>query len=378
MKIFEEKKGKPDYILLGTILFLILMGILILVSVSAAPSLEQYGSSTWLLFRHILFGLLPGGFLGYLAFKVNLSIIKKWAPLLLLGNLFLMILVFFPVIGISAGGSSRWLNLGITSFQPSETLKIAFILYLAAWLSSYLKKNGVGIQKLNRATSTLISFLTIIGIITVLLVLQPDVSTLGVIIMSAVIMYFISGTPLIHSIGMAVIAAGGLALLIKFSEYRMKRFLVFMNHDLDPMGIGYQIKQALIAVGSGGIIGKGLGMGLQRYGFLPQTMGDSIFAIFSEETGFLGSFILVTLFLIFAWRGFIIAKNCNDEFSRLVCIGISSWIIIQAFVNIGAMLSLLPLTGIPLPFISYGGSALIAELFAVGIMLNISTKNQNG
>jgi cell division protein FtsW len=289
-----------------------------------------------------------------------------------------MILVFFPVIGISAGGSSRWLNLWITSFQPSETLKIAFILYLAAWLSSYLKKSGAGIQKLNKAASTLVSFLAIIGIIAILLICQPDISTMGVIMISALIMYFLSGTPILHSIGMVLAATGGLALLIKFSSYRMKRYLVFVDPDLDPMGIGYQIKQALIAVGSGGIFGKGLGMGLQRYGFVPQTMGDSIFAIFSEETGFLGSFLLIALFLIFAWRGFVIAKNSNDEFSKLVCGGISSWIIIQAFINIGAMIGLLPLTGIPLPFISYGGSALLAELIAVGIILNISSKNQNG
>ncbi|MDD3399507.1 MAG: putative peptidoglycan glycosyltransferase FtsW [Candidatus Pacebacteria bacterium] len=376
MKKGEEKRGKPDYILLGAVLFLILLGILILVSVSAAPSLEQYGSSTWLLFRHVAFGLLPGALLGYIAFRSPLSRIKKWAPILLLGNLFLMVLVFFPVIGISAGGASRWLNLGITSFQPSEFLKITFILYLAAWLSSsVIKKNGsYPLQKINNASNTFTSFLIIIGIITALLVMQPDVSTWGVIVMSAVLMYFLSGTPIKHSLYMVAGCIGALFLLIKLAPYRFERFLVFIKPDIDPMGLGYQIKQALIAVGSGGILGKGLGMGLQRYGFVPQSMGDSIFAIFSEETGFLGSFILIALFMVFAWRGFAIARNSKDAFSKLVCLGVSSWITIQSFINIGAMLGLLPLTGIPLPFISYGGSALVAELIAVGIMLNISTK----
>ncbi len=376
MKKGGEKRGRPDYILLGAVLFLILLGILILVSVSAAPSLERYGSSTWLLFRHVAFGLLPGALLGYIAFRLSLSRIKKWGPILLLGNIFLMVLVFFPVIGISAGGASRWLNLGITSFQPSEFLKITFILYLAAWLSSsVIKKNGsYSLQKINNASNIFTSFLIIIGVITALLVMQPDVSTWGVIIMSAILMYFLSGTPVKHSFYMVVGCLGALFLLIKLAPYRFERFLVFIKPDKDPMGIGYQIKQALIAVGSGGILGKGLGMGLQRYGFVPQSMGDSIFAIFSEETGFLGSFILIVLFMVFAWRGFAIAKNSKDAFSKLACLGVSSWITIQAFINIGAMLGLLPLTGIPLPFISYGGSALVAELIAVGIMLNISTK----
>jgi cell division protein FtsW len=318
---------------------------------------------------------LPGAFFGYIAFRLPLLTIKKWSPLFLLGNLILMVLVFFPGIGISAGGAHRWLNLWITSFQPSESLKVFFILYLAAWLSSSTKKiGGSALGKISKATSPFPVFLIIIGIIAGLLVAQPDVSTFGVIFISALIMYFLSETAFKETVCLLAIAAGGLAVLIKIAPYRMKRFLVFLNPDLDPMGIGYQIKQALIAVGSGGIFGKGLGMGLQRYGFLPQTMGDSIFAIFSEETGFIGSLVLISLFLVFAWRGFSIAKNSKDEFSKLVAIGISSWITIQAFINVGAMLGLLPLTGIPLPFISYGGSAIMAELLAVGILLNISKK----
>jgi len=164
--------------------------------------------------------------------------------------------------------------------------------------------------------------------------------------------------------------------LIKLAPYRAARLLVFLKPETDPMGMGYQIKQALIAIGSGGIFGLGLGTSGQRLGFLPQSMADSIFAIMAEETGFVGGLILIALFLVFLWRGFKIGKSSQNKFSQLLAVGISSWIVIQAFINIGSMVGILPLTGIPLPFISYGGSALVSELIGVGILLNIS-KNKN-
>jgi cell division protein FtsW len=380
MKVEVKKAGRPDFILLGAVCCLILLGIIIMASVSFAPSIREYGSSFSILWHHILFGLLPGIVLGYVLFKFPLEKIKKLAPIVFLINLFSLVLVFFPVIGISAGGASRWINFGFTTIQPSEFLKVTFILYLAAWLSSLIKKNNEVkknkvFQRANNSPNTFISFLIIIGVITVLMVLQRDVSTWGVIIVSGIVMYFLSGVSLKHMVAIFLGLFGLLFLLIKLVPYRFQRFLVFLNPDLDPMGKGYQIKQALITVGSGGLFGKGFGLSLQRYGgFLPQPISDSIFALFSEEAGFIGSFILVSLFILFAWRGFVIAKNSKDQFSKFICFGISLWIIIQAFVNIGAMINLIPLTGIPLPFISYGGSALIAELMAVGIMLNISTK----
>ena len=207
-----------------------------------------------------------------------------------------------------------------------------------------------------------------------LLIFQPNISTLGIIVSCAVFMYFISGTPKKYTLGIISGWLAALALIIKIAPYRLERIMVFIKQDIEPMGISYQIKQALIAIGSGGIWGKGLGMSLQKFGNLPEPMSDSIFAIFSEETGLIGGLVLISLFLIFAWRGFKIAKETSDNFYRLVCLGITSWITIQAFVHIGAMLAILPLTGIPLPFISYGGSALTAELIGAGILLNISRR----
>lgn len=370
-------RGKPDYILLSVVVFLILLGIVILASVSAPLSQEKFGTPTFFLFRHILFGLLPGIILGFIAFKTPLAIFKKWAPVALLGTLFLMILVFIPKIGVTAGGASRWINLGFTSFQPSELLKLTFILYLASWLATRTENKTLkNSQNLNKYSTTLIAFLVVTGLVALFLALQPDISTLVIIMSSAVFMYFLANTPLKHTLLIVLIGIAGLASLIKIAPYRFNRLLVLFKPELDPMGLSYQIKQALIAIGSGGILGRGLGMSAQGFGLIPQSMSDSIFAIFSEETGFIGSFVLISLFLLFVWRGFEIAKKAQDKFCQLASLGLSIWIILQTVVNIGAMVGVLPLTGIPLPFISLGGSALVAELIGVGILLNISTHGE--
>jgi cell division protein FtsW len=367
------KKGQPDYVLAGVVVFLVVLGILILASISASLSLEKFGTTYYFLNHQLLWGIIPGLFLAFLAFKIRLSLLKKWAPALLLVNLALLAMVFLPKIGFGIEGAARWINLGPISFQPSEFLKLTFVLYLAAWLTSRTpQQQAKGRRPEKRFSQTLIAFLIVIVIISLLLIFQPDISTLGVIVLVATLIYFLANTPLWHSILITLISAGSLFGLIKLAPYRAARLLVFLKPETDPMGIGYQIKQALIAVGSGGIFGLGLGMSRQKFGFLPQSISDSIFAIFAEETGFVGSLILISLFLIFLWRGFKISKERTDKFSQLAALGITSWIVIQGFVNVGAMIGILPLTGIPLPFISYGGSAIISELIGVGILLNIS------
>jgi len=355
----------PDVVLIAVVLALLLLGILILASVSASFSQEKFGSSFYFLNHQIIFGLIPGIILAFLAFRIRLETLKKWVPVLLLINLALLLMVFLPEIGAQAGGATRWISLGPISFQPSEFLKITFILYLAAWLASRTEKvKGFG--------QTFVAFLLVISIISLFLILQPDISTLAIIVISAALMYFLATTPIWHSILIILIGMGGLSALIKIAPYRLNRLLVFLNPEVDPMGIGYQIKQAIIAVGSGGIFGQGLGMSSLRFGFLPHSMSDAIFAIFAEEAGFVGAAILILLFLIFLWRGFKIAKISQDKFSQLSALGITAWICLQGFINIASMIEILPLSGTPLPFISYGGSALISELIGVGILLNIS------
>jgi len=374
-------KKKPDYFLLTIVAFLIGLGVLILASASAPYSQARFGNSYYFLQRQIIFGLIPGLILGFLAFKINISLIKKWAPVLFFLNLIFLLMVFIPGMGIRIEGATRWVNLGIISFQPSEFLKITFTLYLAAWLASRAKKSQ---DKKNRSKrkpllfdQTFIFFTILCGIVALALNFQPDLSTLIVIASIALLMYFSINTPLIHSILIILTGSVLFFFLVRLFPYRIERFRVFLDPDADPMGVGYQLKQAMIAIGSGGISGTGLGMSMQKFfpGFLPHPISDSIFVVFSEETGFIGGAFLIFLFLIFLWRGFKISKEAKDTFSQLAAIGITFWITFQAFVNIGAMIKILPLTGIPLPFISYGGSALVTALISIGILLNISKQS---
>lgn len=364
------KGQKPDYFLLIISGILITLGILILVSVSASLSQEKFGTTFYFLKHQVFFGLLPGIILAYIFYKTPIAKLKKLAPIFLFINLILLGMVFLPKIGVEIRGASRWLDFGLFSFQPSEFLKLTFILYLSAWLSSRGDKNLSKKSKI--FLETFVAFLVIMGLISLFLIFQPDISTLGIISLTAALIYFSTRTPLWHTALVILMGIGGLLTLIKLAPYRMNRILVFLNPEIDPMGIGYQIKQVLIAVGSGGIFGSGLGMSVQKFGFIPHPMSDSIFAIFAEETGFMGSLILIILFLMFAFQGFRISKNSTDKFSQLSALGITSWLVIQGFMNISSMIGIIPLTGIPLPFISYGGTALITELIGVGILLNIS------
>lgn len=364
-------KGKPDYVLIIVTIILIILGIIILANVSAPLSVERFGTTYYFLKHQLLFGFLPGLILAFLAFRIGLGFLKKWAPILLLINLVFLGMVFFPKIGIEYGGAARWIDFGPISLQPAEFLKLTFILYLASWLTSRTEKTNL--QKSKKVFSqTLIAFLILISLISLFLIFQPNISILGITFLVAALIYFLARTPPWHIILIILIGIGSLISLIKLAPYRMERILVFFNPEVDPMGIGYQIKQALIAVGSGGIFGQGLGLSQLKFGFLPQSISDSIFAVFAEETGFIGSSILIFLFLIFFWRGLRIGKLSQDKFSQLTAWGVTIWICLQGFINIGAMIGILPLTGIPLPFISYGGSALVSELIGIGILLNIS------
>jgi len=360
-----QSPKRPDYILLGVCIALMILGILILSSVSSSVSQQKFGTSFYFLRHQLIFGFLPGLIAGFVAFKTELSFLKKLAPFFLFISLILMVIVLFPKITGQTKATVRWLDLGPVSFQPAEFLKISLIFYWASWLSSKTEKT-------KNPNFSLLIFLIVMSIIGLFFVLQPDVSTFGVIFLVSLIIYFLAETPLWHTLLISLIAIAALFLIIQLAPYRVERFVVFFNPEIDPMGLGYQIKQALITIGSGGIFGTGPGLSKQRFGFLPESMSDSIFAIFAEETGLTGSLILVSLFLLFFWRVYKIIKSSKDNFSQFLALGIGAWIILQAFINIGSMIGILPLTGIPIPFISYGGSALISALIGVGLLLNIS------
>ncbi|MEK7482268.1 MAG: putative peptidoglycan glycosyltransferase FtsW [Patescibacteria group bacterium] len=367
--IQRQNKKRPDYYLLGSAAALVAVGLLFLASISVSFSQKRFDNPFYFLWHQIGLGLMPGIVLGVLAYRLPLTFFKKWSWLIVLFNIFLLGLVFVPKIGLDLGGASRWLHLGPVSFQPTELLKLTFILYLASWLASRKEKSGRG--------KTFLAFLFVLGVVAAFLIAQPDISTLGIIVLTALAMYFLSGAPLWHVILMICGGVSALAILIKSAGYRSQRWTVFLKSfflrsDGDPLGIGYQVQQAIVSIGSGGLFGLGLGMSQQKFGNLPFPMSDSVFAVMGEEIGFAGCSLIIIIFLIFIVRGFMITKRAPDIFCGLLAAGISFWLGIQAFVNIAAMMGLLPLTGIPLPLISYGGSALTAELAGIGILLNVS------
>lgn len=353
-----------DYPFLTITLILFVLGLLIMSSASTVISDKNFGTIYGYTLRHIVYGAIGLAAL-FLSSRISYKVWKKLALPIMTLALLLLALVFFPPIGIAHGGASRWLNFGLFTFQPSEALKVSFILYISSWLS---KKRDEDKGMLNG----LLPFSIMLGIVSVFLILEPDIGTLVVIAFTAMILYFLGGGKVMQIATLLLLGLSGIFVLAELAPYRMQRFLVFLNPSLDPSGIGYHLNQALIAIGSGGFWGRGFGQSLQKYNYLPEPIGDSIFAIVAEEFGFLGAVVLSGLFLFFLWRAISIARRAPDMFSKLAASGIAASVAFQAFINMAAISGLLPLTGIPLPFISYGGTALVITLFGAGIILNIS------
>ncbi len=347
-------------------LILLAIGLFFLTTTSAPSALSRFGDSFYYLKRQLMHGILPGIILGLVAYKLPLDRFRKLVPYLFGANLVLLILLLLPYFGTALGGSRRWLQIGSISFQPSEFLKIAFILYFAHLASLLARKK--------QYRKIFLIFLGLMAVIGALFILQPDLSTFGVIIITGLAMYILTGMPLGNIFLLFSLAGVSGWLLIRFSAYRFSRLLTFLNPEESPLAAGYQIKQMLYAIGSGGLAGLGLGLSRQKFGFLPHSISDSIFAIIAEETGFIGSVLLVVLFVVLAWLGVRLALSQKDHFRQLIIMGVTVWIAVQAFIHISANVGLIPLTGMPLPFISYGGSALTAQLIGLGFLLNASKK----
>lgn len=355
-----------DRQLLFIVATLAILGFFIFLSASMGLLARGTGASFGsVVFSQGVLGLLGGFIAMYITAQIPYTFWRKYSFYVFLGAILLTILVFIPGIGFAHGGASRWINLGPISFQPSEFLKIAFIIYFAAWLSGVWRKIG-------NAKFGLIPFGILLGIIGGILLLQPDTDTFLVIFASGIAMYITAGARWRDVAVMLLASALGLAIIAFARPYVMDRFLTFLDPSRDPLGSGYQIQQSLIAVGSGGFFGRGFGQSVQKFDFLPEPIGDSVFAVFAEEFGFLGGVLLILLFIWFAKRGLTISVRAPDTFSRLLVLGIVILIVTQAVINIGSMLSVLPLTGIPLPFVSHGGTALFITLAEIGIILNIS------
>lgn len=370
-------KRAINYYFLFFSALLLTVGSFFLATLSAPASMQAFGNTNYYIF-HQLVSIAIGLIAAAILFALPLNFLKKISLPLLLMNLFFLAVVFIPVIGTKFFGAHRWISIGPVTLQPSEFLKLTSIIYLSAWLSAkfsdYQKR---GLSALAQKTwyhfiKTYIPFVCLLGIISTLLFLQKDMSTLAIMIFSLLAIYFTAGTPLWHTILSLLGGVVGAILLIKFEPYRVQRFLVFLHPDTDPLGIGFQLRQSLLAIGSGGIFGKGLGMSTQKFGFLPQAMSDSVFAIVGEEIGIAGCLAVMTALLLFFWHGIKISVHATDKFGKLVAVGVVVWLAVQTFMNIASSLGIWPLAGIPLPFFSYGGSHIISELMAIGLLLNIS------
>ncbi len=357
-----------DKYLFFTVLLTVIFGLLMITSAAAMYATLRFDDQYFFLKRQLIYGVLPGFFALFFLAKIDYHIWKRWSVVGFIGSLIALGLVFIPGIGSSAYGATSWLNLGFITFQPSEMAKLAIIVYLAAWLSSKDQK------QVGNVLEGLFPFVVILSFIGFFIYKQPDVGTLGVIIAISFIMFFSAGAQLSHIFAMAGLGSILFFILIRMASYRWDRFMTFLNPGDDLQGKGYQIHQALIALGSGSFLGVGLGQSRQKFNYLPEPVGDSIFAIIGEELGFIGTMFTLSLFIFLVIRGLSIAKNAPDEFGRLLAIGITSWIGIQAIFNISAIIGIMPLTGIPLPFISYGGTSLAFSLAAIGILLNISSQ----
>lgn len=362
------RKHHQDYWLSLTIFALVAFGLVMIYSVSKYYSLQITDGSTDKYYLNKQLICLIVGLFAWVIFQgIDYRFWQKKSTLMLFLTLGLLFLPLLP-FGHGGGVGQRWINLKIFSFQPAEVAKLTFIIYLSGWFSS----KG---EDLNKIKKMFLPFALLVAAISFLLLLQKDLGTLSIFVAVSGAIFIFAGAPIYQ-----IFASGGIAglllwLAVKIEPYRMERMLTFLNPNNETQGAGYHIRNALIAIGSGGLFGLGFGQSKQKYLYLPEAHTDSIFAIISEELGFVRSTIIIILFAVVAVRGYKIAKNAPDTFSRLLAAGIVTWLTAQMFVNIGTMLSLLPMTGIPLPFISYGGSSLVVLLAAVGIVANVS-KNQ--
>jgi len=358
-----------DKRLLAIVLILIVFGLVVLSSAGIVDSQKKFGSPYYYLIHQLLYGILPGLVLMFIFSLIDYRFWKKISLLILIGSLALMIMIFMPTFGHGLKGATRWISFGIFSFQPAEILKLSLIIYLAAWF-------GNRDERTKKWSYGVLPFLIVLSFVALLLFLQPDIGTLIVVSFISLGVYFLAGPSYKQFIGILFVLFLGLSAIIVVEPYRFERLKSFWDPSVDPRGSSYQINQSLISIGSGGLFGVGYNNSSQKQGgFLPEVIGDSIFAIIAEELGLVGSVFTVGLFGVLCFFLTSIAKGVSDKFGSLLVMGINIWIISQAFVNIAAISGLVPLTGIPLPFISYGGTAVAVLLSGMGIVFNVAKKS---
>lgn len=362
MASLSKKVDKPFLFITSA---LVICGFLIFCSASLGLLAQGTGKFYAVMFNQLVLGLFGGVTAALIISHIHYSHWRKYAFYIFIACALLMILVFVPGIGVYHGGAHRWIGVGGFSVQPSELYKIGFVLYVAAWMASVK-------QKASTFKLGTLPFLIFVVITAGLVLMQPDTDTFMVIVAAGVGIFLTAGAKWRDLLIMLLIGILGLALLVTARPYLMKRIQTFMDPSKDPTGSGYQIQQSLIAIGSGGLFGRGFGQSIQKFNFLPEQISDSIFSVAAEEFGFVGSVFIIMLYLAFAYRGLRIAARAPDPFASYVVVGIIILIVTQSFLNIAAMLAIIPLSGNPLLFISHGGTALFFTLASTGIILNIS------
>lgn len=366
-KLLKKSKeaGPADPWLLFSAGALLVIGLVMLASASAIVSYHSFGNTYHYFFKQLIAVIVSlGAFIVF--YYVDYRTWRKYALWALLASIFLLILVFIPGLRAEHGTSRSWILIFGQSFQPAELVKLTFLIYLATWLEA---KKG----QLHELGSGMIPFIISLFIISVLMMLQPDLGTLFIMLFSSFVAFFVAGGKFSHIFITFLIGLLALGLLLYGSaSYRSARFLCYQNPDYSTQDECYQISQSLIAVGSGGVFGRGLGESRQKFLYLPELWGDSIFPIIAEEIGFVFSSLLIALFGLLFYRGLKIARYAPDVYGTALAVGIIAWLAIQTFLNIGGMINLIPMTGVPLPFISAGGSSMLALAMAIGILANIS------
>lgn len=366
-KTSSAPAGRPDVLIIALTVALVLTGFIAVYSASFVIALARFGDPNYYIVRHIVWAT-GGAILLIAAARTDYRILRPLAVPLMLITIALLIAVL--VAGQEAGGARRWIGVGELSLQPAEFAKLSVIIYMAAWLSS----KGDDIRSLEHG---LLPFTIIIGTVSFLIMMQPNMGTTLIILAITLTMFWTAGASIVQMLALASIGIGSMTALAMVEGYRLNRISAFLDAESDPLVSGFQTLQSLIAMGNGGISGLGLGASRSKFFYIPESHTDGVFAIIGEEAGLIATLTIVLIFVLFMVRGYTVSIRARDDFGSLLGVGITTWIAVQALLNIGGITRVIPLTGVPLPFLSFGSNSLAAVMMAVGVLLSVSRYGRN-
>lgn len=358
-----------DSLFLTLILVAVFIGFFIFSSASLGLLARSGASLTSVTFNQFFLGVIGGIIAMFITSNIHYRNWRQYAFYIFIFSSILTLAVFIPGLGMSSGGATRWLDLRFTTFQPSELFKIAFVIYTATLLS--------GLKQIDTWRYGFYPFALVLGFSGAIMLTLPDTDNFLVMVVAGFSMFLVAGARIKHILALGAVGLAFLSIIVAFRPYLLDRIVTVLNPEDDALGSGYQIQQSLIAIGTGGLTGRGYGQSIQKFEYLPEPISDSIFSVFAEEFGFIGSFVLILFFTFFTIRGLKIATNTKDLFGALLTVGLITLLITQTFINIASMSGLFPLSGLALPFISHGGTALFTTLAALGIILNVSKYRKN-